>query len=286
MSVRAPVNRRLFALGRHVAPHLTPAAVRRLGDLAYAGAKVDRTHLATYRDNLARVLGHDPPDDLLRAGIASWLRTYLEVLALPAWSRDDILDRVATVGERYLAEAYAGPGAVVALPHLANWDLAGAWACLRGYPVTTVAENLGEREFRAYTAMRARLGMEVLPHDDPTALPALIDAVRRRRVVCLLSDRDLSGRGLPVIFAGHPVRMPPGPALLARRSGSALLAAAGRYTDTGMVLHISPPIPARPGRAGLTAMTQQLADFFAAQVRSFPADWHMLQPFFEPRALR
>ena len=33
-------------------------------------------------------------------------------------------------------------GAIVALPHMGNWDLAGAWACLTGMPVTTVAERL------------------------------------------------------------------------------------------------------------------------------------------------
>lgn len=48
-----------------------------------------------------------------------------------------------------------------------------------------------------------------------------------------------------------------------------------------MVLEISEPIPARPGRDGLTAMMQDVADFFTAQVRQAPADWHMLQPFFD-----
>lgn len=279
--IRDRLNRRVFALGQHVAPRLSPAAVRGLGAVAYAGARLDRTHLATYRNNLRRLLGAEPDETLLRAGIASWVRTYVEVLALPAWSRDEVLDRVATVGERHLRAAMAGPGAVVALPHLANWDLAGAWACLAGLPVTTVAENLGPDEFAAFSALRGRLGMEVLAHDDPGALGELVGAVRRGRVVCLLSDRDLPGRGLPVRFAGHPVTMPPGPALVARRTGATLLAAAGRYVRDGMVLEISRPICTRPGRDGLIAMTQDMADFFAAQARRAPADWHMLQPFFD-----
>ena len=36
--------------------------------------------------------------------------------------------------------AYASTGAVIALPHSGNWDLAGAYAELTGMPVTTVAE--------------------------------------------------------------------------------------------------------------------------------------------------
>lgn len=279
--IRDWLNRQVFTLGQHVAPHLSPVAVRRLGAVAYAGARLDRKHLETYRVNLTRLLGHEPDAALLRAGLASWIRTYVEVLALPSWSTSEVLDRVATVGERHLRAAVAGPGAVVALPHLANWDLAGAWACLAGLPVTTVAENLGAREFAAFRAIRGRLGMEVYPHDDPAALAEMIAAVRRGRVVCLVSDRDLLGSGLPVHFAGHPVTMPSGPALVARRTGATLLAAAGRYVRDGMILEISPPIATRPGRDGLIAMTQDVADFFTEQVRRAPADWHMLQPFFD-----
>ena len=39
-------------------------------------------------------------------------------------------------------------------------------------------------------------------------------------------------------------------------------------------------IESEPGRSGLTAMTQQVADFFAAEIARQPEDWHMLQRFF------
>ena len=39
-------------------------------------------------------------------------------------------------------------------------------------------------------------------------------------------------------------------------------------------------IPARPGRDGLVAMTQDTADFFARTIAEQPEDWHMMQPFF------
>ena len=77
---------------------------------------------------------------------------------------------------------------MVALPHSGNWDLAGAWACRTGFPVTTVAERLGDAEFAAFTEFRTRLGMEVLAHGDPGPSTDLIAAVGRRRVVCLLAD--------------------------------------------------------------------------------------------------
>src|SRR5690606_38323111 len=60
----------------------------------------------------------------------------------------------------------AGRGVVLALPQLANWDLAGAWVTTRlGIPFTTVAERLKpETLYDRFVAYRAGLGMEVLPH--------------------------------------------------------------------------------------------------------------------------
>ncbi len=76
--------------------------------------------------------------------------------------------------------------------------------------------------------------------------------------------------------------MPAGPALIARRSGAALIPAVCHYTGSRMTIVFGQPVPPQPGRAGLVAMTQQLADFFPILLRQAPQDWHMMQPFFGP----
>jgi KDO2-lipid IV(A) lauroyltransferase len=47
-----------------------------------------------------------------------------------------------------------------------------------------------------------------------------------------------------------------------------------------MAIIIGNPIQPRPGRDGLIAMMQQVADFFADTIAKQPQDWHMMQPFF------
>jgi len=69
--------------------------------------------------------------------------------------------------------------------------------------------------------------------------------------------------------------------VVARRTGAALIPAVCSYEGAGMVIRFGRPVAARPGRAGLVAMTQEVADFFAARIAEQPADWHMLQPFFD-----
>ena len=65
-----------------------------------------------------------------------------------------------------LAHLAAGRGVIFALPHMGNWEHAGAWIVLRGAGrVTTVAERLRpEWLYERFVAFRERQGMEVLPH--------------------------------------------------------------------------------------------------------------------------
>ena len=238
------------------------------------------THTRNLRRNLTYATGSPVNDDLLRAAIKSYFRSFYEVLALPAWSATEIRRRISVVNEHVLRDAYAGSGAVVALPHSGNWDLAGAWACVTGMPVTTVVEQLPPDEFAAFLAFRERLGMQVLSHRDPEVLTTLMGAIRRRRVVSLVADRDLARTGVPVSWRGQPITMPAGPALVARRTGAALLPAVCQFTDDGMAILIGDPIQPQPGRDGLIAMMQQVADFFADTIAKHPQDWHMMQPFF------
>lgn len=236
--------------------------------------------LAEFRRNLGLAGAGPVTDELVRVGVESYLRNFLEVFALPGWSRAEVIRRVRTVDEHHLREAYAGTGAVIALPHSGNWDLAGAWACATGMPVTAVAEALDGPEFAAFTRFRRSLGMEIVTHTDPHAIADLIAAVKNRRLVCLMADRDLLGTGLPVSWRDQPVTMPAGPALVARRTGAALVPAVCRFEPDGMVITFGAPVLARPGRDGLTAMTQDVATFFADQIAQQPEDWHLMQPFF------
>jgi lauroyl/myristoyl acyltransferase len=279
--LRKRLVRAIYGVGWRVAPKLPDRLVSVIiSVISRVALRRDGVHVRTLRRNLAAATNERISDDLLGAALQSYLRTFYEVLALPAWSQEEIRRRVYAVNEQAVREAYAGPGAVVALPHSGNWDLAGAWACATGMPVTTVVEQLPPEEFAAFLAFRERLGMQVLSHRDPDALSALIAAIHRRRVVCLLADRDLGQTGVSVTWRGQPITMPAGPALVARRTGAALLPAVCQFSERGMSIVIGDKITPRPGREGLVAMMQEVADFFAETIAKQPEDWHMMQPFF------
>jgi lauroyl/myristoyl acyltransferase len=276
--------RGIYSFGWRVAARLPPRSVALIISAgSWVALRRDGIHVRTLRRNLALTTGAPVHSHLVRSALKSYLRNFYEVLALPAWSQTEIRRRVAAVNEPVVREAYAGSGLVVALPHSGNWDLAGAWACATGMPVTTVVEQLSDAEYAAFVAFRESLGLRVVSHRDPAALATLIDAIHCRRVVCLLADRDLSGTGVPVSWRGHSITMPAGPAMVARRTGAALVPAVCQFTEDGMAIIIGESITHRQGRDGLMAMMQEVADFFSDTIARQPEDWHMMQPFFSDR---
>ena len=237
------------------------------------------------RGNLARVrpeLGPEDLDDLTHAGVRSYLRYWAESFRLPAWPTDDLVGRTRVVNEPMVRELHAqGRGVVAALPHMGNWDWAGAWACSTGMPLTTVAERLRpERLYDEFVAYRASLGMEILPAGAPETFPALVDRLARGRLVPLLADRDLSRAGVEVMLCGEPARMPRGPSELARRTGAPLLPVTLTYEGPELVITFHPPVPVVEGDRGAAAMMQGVADRFTDGFRAHPEDWHMMQRVF------
>jgi KDO2-lipid IV(A) lauroyltransferase len=214
----------------------------------------------------------------------SYLRYWMESFRLPAWSAERIRRGVEVHDLHHLTEGLAaGKGVVLALPHLGNWDLAGAWVTTKlEIPFTTVAERLKpETLYDRFVAYREGLGMEVLPHNGGSAFGTLARRLRDGGLVCLVADRDLSASGVEVDFFGETARMPAGPALLAQQTGALLLPVTLWYDDSPVMKgQVHPPIevPESGTRAEKTSvMTQSLADAFAGGIAEHPEDWHMLQ---------
>ncbi|MFC9592539.1 phosphatidylinositol mannoside acyltransferase [Streptomyces sp. NPDC056944] len=257
---------------------------RRIADFAW---KRRGKSVLRLESNLARVVPDATPErlaELSQAGMRSYMRYWMESFRLPTWSKEQVERSVDIKDQHNLEEGLAsGRGVILALPHLANWDLAGVWVTRSlGVPFTTVAERLKpESLYDRFVAYRESLGMEVLPHTGGSAFGTLARRLRAGGLICLVADRDLSASGTEVTFFGDTARMPAGPAILAQQTGALLLPVTLWYDDTPVMqgrIHGPIDVPESGTRAEKTSlMTQALADAFASGIADHPEDWHMLQ---------
>jgi lauroyl/myristoyl acyltransferase len=242
--------------------------------------------------NLVRVLGPEADGAALRAASRQVMRRYgrywLEIFRLPVMPVDRLIDGMDDFGHRQLIfdSLAAGRGVVIGLPHMGNWDQAGAWIIAKGAgSFTTVMERLQpETVYERFVTFREGLGMEVLPASGGARpFGILAQRLRAGKIVVLPCDRDVTGSGIEVEFFGEKAKMMAGPAALAVQTGAALMSAVLWFTDDGWGVNISEEIP-QPTEGTrsqkVAAMTQQMATFFEAGIREHPYDWLMLQKVF------
>ncbi len=265
------------------------AAFRLCADLAWRrrGPSVQ-----VLEGNLRRVIGGQAPGGQLRAlsrqAMRSYARYWLEAFRLPVMPAGRLAAGVHDTGHLRSALDYlaAGRGVIFALPHMGNYELAGAWVIAQGTgPVTVVAERVRpESLYHRFVAFREGLGMEVLPASGGAQrFGILAQRLRAGRLVGLVCDRDVTGTGIEVEFFGETARMMGGAAALAVQTGAALMPVILWFEGGhwGVHVHQEIPVPAEgDAKQQAAAMIQQVACLFEAGIRAHPQDWHMLQRVF------
>ncbi|HTU76106.1 MAG TPA: phosphatidylinositol mannoside acyltransferase [Trebonia sp.] len=227
---------------------------------------------------------------LSRQVMRSYARYYLEAFRIQTYSPERIADGMHIEGpniEISLEHLKNGRGVIYALPHMGNFEQAGAWIIGQGAgSFTTVAERLKpESLFERFLKFREELGFEVLPTTGgPNPSGVMAQRLRKGKLVCLVADRDLSNTAVEVDFLGEKALMPAGPAALAVQTGAALMPVSCWFVgddEWGAHVYDEIPVPATGDRREkVTAMTQQMAGVFEEAILEHPEDWHMLQRIF------
>jgi KDO2-lipid IV(A) lauroyltransferase len=225
---------------------------------------------------------------LSRQGMRNYLKYFCEAFQAGQMSQAEV-DRLVRLDGLERSLAIMGPArqAVLAMAHMGNWDLAGAYATRVVAPVTTVAEHLQpEAVFEQYMAMRRAIGLTIIPLDKGVPVfrqvlqAALVDTPW---LIPLLADRDLGRGGIEVNWFGSKALMAPGPAALAVATGRPLLPVSMHTEGKGYALCFHDPVEPAPGldhEAQVRYLTQAWASVLEGEIRRYPADWHMLQKVF------
>jgi KDO2-lipid IV(A) lauroyltransferase len=160
--------------------------------------------------------------------------------------------------------------------HLGNWELLTLAPAMTGYPLTVVARSLESRALDAWAdRLRRTAGVEVV--DKRRALRALLEALRRGRLVGVLLDQNASRReGIFVPFFRRPASTSRSLALLALRTRTPVVPAftcrlaPGRHRIT---IHPALPLAASGDEAAIRALTARCTEAIEDAIRATPDQW-------------
>jgi lipopolysaccharide heptosyltransferase II len=189
---------------------------------------------------------------------------------------EKILQRVTVDNiEAMDREFRAGVPVVLVLSHLGTWELfAQLMPKFVGYVRNaSVYQKLGNRFIDAHVRRRrGQTGLELF--DRQQGFQPVIDLLRSGGGIGVLSDQHAGDHGLWTPFFGRLASTSPLPALLAKRTRAALIAA-GVYTigpaRWRMVFteRFDPP----KGDASVAALTSEINQIVEQQIRFAPEDW-------------
>ena len=167
--------------------------------------------------------------ELLGEAFAVNDRAVLEILAMysGAVTADEVSRVCEVAGLDTLDLALErGRGVVLLGLHMGNGVAMATALARRGYPVHVVFRESGKISPGFFEHGLGSLGITAVNAKPPGAgLRRMLTVLKRNGVLFILMDQGMKSGGVEATLMGKRLNMPPGPAELARRSGSAVIPA-------------------------------------------------------------
>jgi KDO2-lipid IV(A) lauroyltransferase len=271
-------------LAGFVPPPLAYWLVRRGGELAYY-ALPSRRRIAA--DNFAHVLGLPPDDAKVDRVVRDSFRNFgcylYEVTRLPHLSVNDLQQRAELCyGDHFQSALARGKGVIYVSAHFGNMDLVGAALAKEIGPITIAGTPLKPKKLMdKLVESRAAKGVKISVYEG--APRDVLTALRRNETVGFLVDLGVQWTDRVMVdFFGAPAAFPRGLALLARKTGAAIVPGYTRVRPDHTVEAVgSPPIivdPTDDKDSDVRACMQQIATAFESFIGRYPEQWYIYRP--------
>ncbi len=167
-------------------------------------------------------------------------------------------------------------GAILALPHFGNWDLAGIIVAHSNIPIFSVAGIQHNPLTNEWMNNKRATGITILERSS-IAMRGTLKRLQNHEVFAILPDVRMKTKDLEIDFLGGKANIGRGMASFAKKTSSPVLLAEVRrkslfrhYLDIGEVIA---PDPALDAEADIKRITQKVLSIIEAQIRKDPTQW-------------
>lgn len=256
-----------------------------LSDLQYTFSHTDRKSV---RSNIKKILNRNDIDErLVRDVFRNFGKYLVDFFRMNRYVDEDYIRmNVTCEGVEHLKDAInAGKGAIIVTAHIGNWELGGIIMRKLGYPVLAVALPHKHKLVNdLFNSQRENCGVTVVTPS--VAVRRCLEKLKANESVALVADRDFGPHGLPMDFLGFPTLLPKGPAVLAIRTGAAIIPTFMlRNPDDTFTLSFHKPVYASVfgeqtvSDDVLKGVINQYIKIVEEKIRRFPGQWLMFREF-------
>jgi KDO2-lipid IV(A) lauroyltransferase len=221
--------------------------------------------------------------DIARATYRNLGRMIPDFVRVPFLPKAELERIFVYEGWELFQEAIArGKGVIAATAHFGNFDVLAAAHTLRGTRVTMISRQMGKSGANdLWRALRRRSGVEDLVVTKGSTLAAAVRSIKAGRFLGYVIDQNQPLRhAIFPTFFGVPAATAPTPAVLAMRSGAAVVFVVSHPLGDGRhrVVFEGPLEPPSTGDRDrdVLAFMQDLNDRLERHVRAHPEQWYWL----------
>lgn len=248
-----------------------------LGQLYYRiAAKQRERALRQIKERMG--LSSQMAEDTIRGSFIKLGQTFLEVLYMPALTKEKLDKYVTIENSHYLSEALAQRKGVVFLTgHMGNWEWFGAALAMAGFPVADIVRRQpSDQHTRLLNEYRQLFGIEVFASGTGEVISAA-KALKKGKLLGFFADGDAGNDGIFVDFFGKPASTHLGPAIFSRKFKSPVVPGfITRNPDGSHRIVLQQPLyfeDTGNSEADLYNMTERITRIIEAAIRQHPDEW-------------
>lgn len=217
------------------------------------------------------------PEEVIRENFKNLGRFFIEIIKIYYGRGRSILEKTVIKGIDNFEKARArGKGILIITGHCGNWELLAILASYRVAPTSVVVRPLNNPYLNALLERaRSRFGNRII--DKKGALRAILATLKDNGIVGILMDQAvLSEEGFVIDFLGRGAWTSKVPALIARKTGAAVVPAFIRRDGKAHEIIVYPEVTLSSLGTQEHAVredTQKFSRFIEDYIRQNPSQW-------------